>query len=79
MDPDGWAWDLPTSLAAFGVDELRVANWQRTKNGADGKSPPEPIPQPAIARAREARAAGFRRAHDDWQRWKAERYRSAEQ
>ncbi len=33
-------------LVACAVDELRVANWQRTKDGADGRRQPKPIERP---------------------------------
>lgn len=38
---DGWS--RTDHLLAFIVDELRLANWQRTKDGAKGSNRPKPI------------------------------------
>lgn len=38
---DGWS--RSEHLLALVVDELRIANWQRTKDGSKGRKKPKPI------------------------------------
>jgi hypothetical protein len=62
------AWSGETHFIVKAIDELRVANWQRTKDGSKGSNPPKRIepPKPAAEARRqsskiEARAAAFKR------------------
>lgn len=41
------AWGYTEELLAQAVEQLRVANWMQTKDGADGRNPPARIPRPA--------------------------------
>lgn len=77
LDPEGWDWDRRTSFAALTVDELRVANWQRTENGQKGKQQPEPIDQPGRRRAKEAEAVEFQRTAEAWRERMRKRYKTA--
>lgn len=62
------AWAGETHFLGKVIDELRTANWQRTKAGSSGSNPPKPIepPKPAAEAKREstkveARAQAFLR------------------
>lgn len=77
LDPEGWDWDRPSSLAALAVDELRVANWQRTEDGHKGKKQPEPIDQPGRRRAKEAEAVAFQQTAEAWRERMRKRYKTA--
>jgi hypothetical protein len=40
-------WTAGEYLAAAIVDAVRLANWQRTKDGHKGVNAPKPLPRPA--------------------------------
>lgn len=43
VNPDPSGWTLTEHLLALAVDEMRVANWQRSKAGQKGHNRPKPI------------------------------------
>jgi hypothetical protein len=46
-------WGLQEHLQAVVVDELRMANWQRTNEGrkrSEQSKPPKPFPRPGVGR-----------------------------
>ncbi|MFC4335216.1 DUF5361 domain-containing protein [Salininema proteolyticum] len=43
MTAGGDGWNLTERLLALAVDELRIANWQRSKHGAKGTNQPKRI------------------------------------
>lgn len=45
---DNVDWDMPSQLLAAVIDQLRVANWQRTQDGQKGRRPPKPTPRPGV-------------------------------
>lgn len=51
------AWSQAEHFAASQVNELRVANWQRTKAGQKGNNPPQPIEPPKLRSERDRDAA----------------------
>lgn len=51
-DSDG-VWGLQEHLTAIAIDELRVANWQRSNEGvkeSKQSKPPKPVPRPGVGR-----------------------------
>lgn len=40
------AWTLDQHFGRMIIDRLNVANWQRSKDGSEGKNQPEPLPAP---------------------------------
>lgn len=58
------AWTTGDHLTASVVDALKVANWQRSKAGAEGSHMPELHPRPGVDEAKTvtamSRAAAFR-------------------
>lgn len=48
MHGDDAVWGIHEHLLASAVDALRVANWQRSADGAKGRNYPEPIPRPGV-------------------------------
>lgn len=72
---EGWT-DVALLLATV-VDELRIANWLQTEDGAKGRNQPQPIPRPGV-KSNEGRqvlgkSEGFETA-DDLARWYASRF-----
>lgn len=48
LNPD-WRWgELDSQLLGEIVDELRIANWQRSSDGAKGKNRPKRLPRPGV-------------------------------
>lgn len=47
LDPE-WTWSPENQLRAAAVDELRIANWQRTDDGHNNRNQPEPIARPGV-------------------------------
>lgn len=44
-----WQWGLlENQLLAAGVDQLTVANWQRSQDGQKNRNKPRPIPRPGV-------------------------------
>lgn len=44
-----WQWGLlGNQLLAAGVDQLAVANWQRSQDGQKNRNKPRPIPRPGV-------------------------------
>ncbi len=44
-----WQWGLlENQLLAAGVDQLAVANWQRSQDGQKNRNKPRPIPRPGV-------------------------------
>lgn len=70
VDPERVGWSLSAHLAACLVDEARIANWQRTKDGADGRRQPKPIPRPGD---RERNAEKSQQVENAAQLWEARR------
>lgn len=73
VDPERQGWTLARMLEAEIVDQLRLANWMRTKDGQDGKNRPEPITRPGVGEA--ARASVIEETGKRW----AERKRRREE
>ncbi|MCP9205497.1 hypothetical protein [Streptomyces cucumeris] len=54
-DADGM-WGLQEHLTALAIDELRVANWQRSNEGvkkSKQSKPPKPVERPGTGRKRQ--------------------------
>lgn len=45
-------WDAPTYILADVADSLRWLVWSKTKDGANGRNRPEPIPRPGMKHGR---------------------------
>lgn len=43
------AWSDETHVAVAQLDVARIANWQRTEDGAHNRNPPRPLPRPTLA------------------------------
>jgi hypothetical protein len=63
MDVPG-AWTTGEHLLAGAVDLLAGANWQRSKDGSEGRNAPKPMVRPGVEAAKTttamSRAAAFR-------------------
>lgn len=46
--PEDAPWTPSLFMLAAILDELKWANWTKTKDGSKGKNPPEPIERPGI-------------------------------
>jgi hypothetical protein len=58
MQGEAATWSLSDHLMALVVDELRVANWQRTEDGHKGRRRPKPLPRPGVHQEDEATHIG---------------------
>jgi hypothetical protein len=45
LNPE-WYWTPDNQLLATVIDELRVANWQRSEDGHKNRNHPDPYPRP---------------------------------
>lgn len=58
------AWTNGEHLAAEQVDALKIANWQRSVDGSEGRNAPTPVARPGVEAAKTttamSRAAAFR-------------------
>lgn len=50
------AWSMEAHLIAAAIDQLRIANWQRTQDGQRGINRPEPLTPPPLARDRDRKS-----------------------
>ena len=71
MDVPG-AWTTGEHLAAAAVDALAVANWQRSKDGSEGRNAPKPVSRPGVEAVKTSTAMGRAAAFRARQRAKAE-------
>lgn len=53
-----YQWGMVEQLLALVVDELAVANWQRSKDGAKGRNRPSPLPRPGVKQKSGERVGG---------------------
>lgn len=60
------------------MDELRVANWQRTKDGSKGRNQPKPIDRPGVRQAEQEKAAKVAYTAELWKARRAKRKRELE-
>lgn len=66
-----WPEDVHALIAI--ADVLRVANWQRTDDGAHGRNPPRPLPRPELNIERPARHDEAQKVADNAQIFLARR------
>lgn len=61
------------------MDQLRIANWQRTEDGSKGKNRPEPLQRPGIEQAKKEKSSRINASAEAWKaRQEARRKRQAE-
>lgn len=56
-------WSLSDHLLALVVDELRVANWQRTEDGHKNRRKPKPLPRPGLPEDEDDKVTRIGRGH----------------